>query len=100
MMNSLHKTINRITDVMETAFRPSTLPATPVRLQEAMTCAQTLEKNWLTSIQLVMLIDVFEREPHAAIAYQSMKDDEDLRKSWIRMKLRIPVPVVDENESL
>ena len=92
--------MNCITDVMETTFHPLTLPATPVRLQEAMTCAHTLKKNWLTSIQLVMLINVFEREPHAAIAYQSMKDDEDLRKSWIRMKLRIPVPVVDENESL
>ncbi|EDR15389.1 uncharacterized protein LACBIDRAFT_301662 [Laccaria bicolor S238N-H82] len=100
IMNSLSKIMNHITDIMETAFCPSTLPATPVRLQEAMTCAQTLKKNWLTSIQLVMLIDIFECEPHAAIAYQSMKDNEDLRKSWICMKLRILVPVVDENKSL
>ena len=95
----LFYTMNCITDIMETTFRPSTLPATPVHLQEAMTCAQTLKKNWLMSIQLVMLIDIFEHEPHAAIANQPMKDDEDLCKSWIHMKLCILVPVVDKNKS-
>ena len=95
MMNSLNTTMNRVTTVIENVFRPSTLPPTPVRLQEAMVCAMKLEKTWLTPTQLAKLIDVFEREPHAAVAYQSMKDDEDLRKSWVCMKIHIPIPEDD-----
>jgi hypothetical protein len=95
MMNSLNTTMNRVTAVIENVFRPSTIPPTPVRLQEAMTCAMKLEKAWLTPTQLAKLIDVFEHEPHAAVAYQSMKDDEDLRKSWVCMKIHISVPEDD-----
>lgn len=87
--------MNRVTTVIENVFHPSTLPPTPVRLQEAMVCAMKLEKTWLTPTQLAKLIDVFEREPHAAVAYQSMKDDEDLCKSWVCMKIHIPIPEDD-----
>ena len=77
---------------MENVFHPSTLPPTPIHLQEAMICAMKLEKNWLSPAQLAKLIDVFEREPHVAVAYQSMKDDKDLRKSWVCMKIHISMP--------
>lgn len=91
-MNSLNMTMNRVTNVIENVFRLSTLPPTPVRLQDAMMCVMKLEKSWLTPMQLAKLIDVFEHEPAAAVAYQSMKDSEDLRKSWVCMKIHIPVP--------
>ena len=87
--------MNRVTDVIENVFRPSTLPPTPVQLQDAMMCTMKLEKSWLSPMQLAKLIDVFEWEPAAAVAYQLMKDSEDLRKSWVCMKIYIPVP---ENE--
>jgi hypothetical protein len=99
VMNSLNTTMNRVTDVIESVFRPSALPPTPVRLQQVMVCAMELEKDWLTSSQIAQLIDVFERAPHAAVAYQSVKDEEPLRKSWVRMKIGIAVPVAETIES-
>lgn len=95
MMASLNKTMNRVTDVIENVFRPSDVPSTPVRLQEAMTCAMQLEKGWLTPDQLAQLIDVFECNPRAAVAYQSMKVEEDLRKSWVCMKIGIVLQGVE-----
>ena len=91
-MNSLNMTMNRVTDVIENVFCPLTLPPTPVQLQDAIACAMKLEKNWLTPMQLAKLINVFEREPAAVVAYQLMKDAEDLQKSWLCMKIHIPVP--------
>ena len=84
--------MNHVTDVIENIFCPSDLPPTPVRLQDAMVCAMWLEKEWLTSGQLAQLIDVFEREPHAAVTYQSMKNQENLHKAWVCMKINLPAP--------
>ena len=96
LMNGLNKTMNRVTDVIENVFRPSDIPSTPVCLQDTIACAMELEKDWLTPKQLVKLVDVFERMPHAAVSYQSMKDNEELRKSWVCMKIGIVIP---EDES-
>lgn len=84
--------MNHVINMTENVFRPYTLRPTPVCLQEAIVCAIKLEKTWLTPAQLAKLIDLFEREPHAVVAYQSMKDEEDLRKSWVCMKIHISVP--------
>ena len=77
-MNSLNMTMNHVADVIENVFHLSTLPPTPVWLQDAMACAMKLEKNWLTPMQLAKLIDAFKHKPAAAVAYQSMKDAKDL----------------------
>ncbi len=88
--------MNHVTNVIKNVFCPSDISSTPVHLQDTIACAMELKKDWLTPKQLVKLVDVFECMPHAAVSYQSMKDNEELCKSWVCMKIGIVVP---EDES-
>lgn len=47
------------------------------------------EKDWLNKRQLALLLDVFEKEPLATEGYQLVQDDDELRREWICVKLKI-----------
>ncbi len=68
----------------------SGLPVTPVRKKAAIQCAQVLEKEWMTTEDLVMFITLLERNKEAADAYSALDNpgSEDIRKLWIEMKLK------------
>jgi len=72
LMNGLNKTMNRVTDVSKMSFRHQIFPSTPVRLQTWCLCNGAWE-GLLTPKQLVKLVDVFERMPHAAVSISPWK---------------------------
>jgi len=76
----------------ENVFRPSDIPSTPVRLQDVIACARSLRRTgWPETT-----CDVFEVWHMQQSLISSMKDNEELRKSWVCMKIALVIP---EDES-
>lgn len=83
MLNELATSMGHVTTVLESAFKSPALPPTPVHKQDAIKAALRLEKGWLSTKQMTQLINVFEREPYAAEGYQTVLEEEEIRKQWV-----------------
>jgi hypothetical protein len=88
LINGITESMNRVTDILEVAFPKTTaLPPTPVRKQNAIETAITLEKEWLSKRELAQLVNVFESHAFASEGYKAVMQDEELRKEWVKAKL-------------
>lgn len=74
--------------VLEKAFVIN-VSTSPSRMTDTMKLAIEREKDWLTKRQMALLLDIFEKQPLAAEGYQLVKDDDELRREWICVKLNI-----------
>jgi hypothetical protein len=66
------------------------MPPTPVRLQNAIKRARTLE-TWMEKGKLVSLLEVLEASKSAVDVYESLEDDDELRILWVKRKVGITV---------
>ncbi|TRM57499.1 hypothetical protein BD626DRAFT_412078 [Schizophyllum amplum] len=73
--------------------------ATPKRLRDAVTRAQLLEHDWLSTDEMLNLLDVFENI-RSADAYLALDEaNVELRKAWVRKRLQMqPPPPVQEED--
>jgi hypothetical protein len=81
--HTLAKFSNSITTAL--APPPSALATTPARRSKAVTTALAQEK-WLSSSQMVSLIDYLRADPTAFDIYVIL-EDADLRQEWVRKQL-------------
>jgi hypothetical protein len=66
---------------------PSTgVEATPLRRTKAIAMILKLEKDWLTTIECVSLIDFLKGDQSAADVYLALTE-ADVRKEWVRIQL-------------
>lgn len=70
---------------------------TPKRRKDALIRVQALERPWLGASRTVELMGVFEGSIAAVDGYMAIDEkDEELRKTWI--KKRLGMPVVEEED--
>ena len=66
---------------------PSTgVEATPIRRTKAITAILQLEKEWLTTMERVCLVNFLKADQSAADVYLALTE-ADVRKEWVRIQL-------------
>jgi len=66
---------------------PSTgVPPTPCCRHDSIVAAQQLEKAWLTTCELVALIEFLRKDPITFDVYSALTEP-DVRKEWVRIQL-------------